>query len=278
LRLATLDWGGAGETLLFLHPNGLCAGFFDPLARRLTDTYRVVGVDLRGHGGSDPPPDRAGLVFDAMAGDVLAVLDRLGVTQCSALGESLGGGVGAIVDRLRPGLVRHLVLCEAIAFDSAAFVRNTPASEGGAAPGNAMAEMTRARRAVWPDRVVVRERYAGRTPFDVVAPEALDAYLRWGFFDRADGQVELACAPEVEAAIYEVTSEPEGAAAAFAHLPNLRGRVTVMHGNASYLPKPWFQAQADAAGAPLRTIEGGHFFLQEDTDRAEALVREALGS
>src|SRR5262245_36068902 len=175
-----------------------------------------------------------------MAGDVLAVLDSLGITQCSALGESLGGGVGAIVDRVRPGIVRHLILCEAIAFDSAAFARNTPASEGGAAPGNAMAEMTRARRAVWPDRAVVRERYAGRPPFDVVAPEALDAYLRWGFFDRADGQVELACAPETEAAIYEVTAEPRGAATAFAYLANLRGRSSVFHGSASYLPAPWF--------------------------------------
>jgi pimeloyl-ACP methyl ester carboxylesterase len=264
--------------LLLLHPNGLCAGFFDPLARRLTDTYRVIGVDLRGHGGSDPPSSRAGLVFDAMAGDVVAVLDRLGVARCVALGESLGGGVGAIVDRFRPGLVRHLVLCEAIAFNSSAFVQNTPASEGGAAPGNAMAEMTRARRAVWPDRAVVRERYGGRPPFDVVAPESLDAYLRWGFFDRADGQVELACAPETEAAIYEVTAEPQGAAAAFAHLAHLRGRVSVLHGSTSYLPKPWFQAQADAAGAPLVTIDGGHFFLQEDADRAEALVREALAS
>ena len=53
--------------------------------------------------------------------------------------------------------------------------------------------------------------------------------------------------------------------------------MTVFHGSASYLPAPWFQAQADAAGASLRAIEGGHFFLQEDTDRAEYLVREALG-
>src|SRR4029434_5532771 len=116
---------------------------------------------------------------------------------------------------------------------------------GGAAPGNAMAEMTRARRAVWPDRAVVRARDAGRPPFDVVAPEALDAYLRWGFFDRADGQVELACAPETEAAIYEVTSEPVGAAVAFEHLSAMSGRVSVLHGSTSYLPRQWFQAQAD---------------------------------
>jgi len=123
----------------------------------------------------------------------------------------------------------------------------------------------------------VRARYGGRPPFDVVAPEALDAYLHYGFFDRADGQVELACAPETEAAIYEVSAEPVGSAVAFAHLGAMRGRLSVFHGSTSYLPEPWFRDQADAAGTELRTIDGGHFFLQEDTVRGEALVREVLG-
>ena len=40
----------------------------------------------------------------------------------------------------------------------------------------------------------------------------------------------------------------------------------------------WFRAQADRAGAPFVPIDGGHFFLQEDTDRAEQLVRTHLGT
>lgn len=256
-----------------LHPNGLCAGFFDPLAQRLTDSFRVVAVDLRGHGRSDAPSSREGLLLPLLAGDVLAVIDEYGFSEFSALGESLGGGVATMVDQARPGAMRRLVLCEGIVFDSSAFRR--PASEDGL-PGNAMAEMTRARRVVWPDRDVVRERYAARTPFDVVAPEALNAYIRWGFFDRSDGQVEMACAPETEAAIYEMPPLPSGPGAAFAHLPALAAQCSVLHGNGSYLPQPWFQAQADAAGVPLQTIPGGHFFLQEDTARGEVLVREAL--
>ena len=55
-----------------------------------------------------------------------------------------------------------------------------------------------------------------------------------------------------------------------------RGRVAVFHGSASYLPEPWFRAQADAVGVELQTIRGGHFFLQEDTARGEAIVRKAL--
>ena len=260
--------------MLLLHPNGLCAGFFDPLARRLTDSFRVVGIDLRGHGGSEPPPRRAGLAYLPMAADVVAVLDALGVDSFSTVGESLGGGVGAVVDQLRPGTMRHLVLCEGIAFNAHAFPGGAGPGEGGS--GNFMADIARARRAVWPDRESVRTRYAGRAPFDVVAPEALDAYLRWGFFERADGQVELACGPETEAAIFEVTSESGGAVVAFDHLAAMAGRVSVFRGDASYLPEPWFQAQADAAGATLQTIPGGHFFLQEDTARGEAIIRTAL--
>lgn len=274
LRHVALDWGGVGETLVLLHPNGLCAGFFHPLAQRLTDTFRVVGVDLRGHGGSAAPHTRAGLRYEPMAADVVAVLDALGVDTFCAVGESLGGGVGAVVDRLRPGAMRHLVLCEGIAFDAHAFPQGRSPGEGGT--GNYMADIARARRAVWPDRAAARARYSARPPFDVVAPEALDAYLRWGFVDRDDGQVELACAPETEASIFEVTSEAGGAVVAFDHLADMGGRVTVFHGDASYLPAEWFRAQADAADAELHTIPGGHFFLQEDTARGEAIVRGAL--
>jgi hypothetical protein len=44
LHIAALDWGGDGTPLLLLHPNGLCAGLFEPLALRLRDTFRPVGT------------------------------------------------------------------------------------------------------------------------------------------------------------------------------------------------------------------------------------------
>ena len=50
----------------------------------------------------------------------------------------------------------------------------------------------------------------------------------------------------------------------------------MLRGTTSDLPGEWFAAQAERAGAPLVTIEGGHFFVQEDTTRAEALVWEHL--
>jgi pimeloyl-ACP methyl ester carboxylesterase len=273
VRVAALDWGGDGEPLLLLHPTGFCAGFFEPLARRVRDRYRPIGIDARAHGGTDSPPTRAGFSFTEIAGDVVAVLDELGINGCVALGESLGGGVGVLVDAARPGVIRRLLLCEAIAFDRSTF-GDRPIEE--LPKDNYMATIARKRRPVWPDRATVRESYGSRPPLDVLAPEFLDAYLRWGFVDRPDGMVELACTPADEATMFEVAAEPDGAVAAWSHLDTLSCDATVVIGDSSNLPRPWFEAQAERAGAPCVVVPGSHFFLQEDVDRAERLVREHL--
>ena len=139
-----------------------------------------------------------------------------------------------------------------------------------------MSAVARERRAVWPDRETVRSSYASRPPMNVLEPAALAAYVRYGFRDRDDGQVELACAPEVEARCFEAAAEPEGAPHAFSHLPQFRGSLVVASGDHSNLPAEVFAAQAEAAGAPALQLDGDHFFPQEDTGRTVALVREHL--
>jgi len=142
--IGALDWGGDGPPLVLLHPNGFCAGVFDPLARALRTDYRVVGVDLRGHGTSTAPTTFEDCGFVAAATDVVAMLDHLGLDEVAILGESLGGGTGILVDRLQPGRVRALLLCEPIAM---------PATDGlpGRTDENPMSAMARKRRAVWPE-------------------------------------------------------------------------------------------------------------------------------
>ena len=197
------------------------------------------------------------------------------MTRWAALGESLGGGVCSLIDQARPGATRAVMLCEAIAFEVPPRPpRPTPT---GAPGGNSMAAIARKRRAVWPDRATVLASYASRPPLDVLAPEALAAYVRWGFVDRPDGQVELACPPEAEATIFEMSSDDRGASAAWRHLAARTMPTVVLAGTRSELPFAWFEAQAERAGAPLVAVPGGHFFLQEDTDRAEQLVRTHLG-
>src|SRR5262245_36153765 len=78
LRLATLDWGGRVQTLVFLAGLGNTAHVFDQFAPLFTDEYRVIGVTRRGFGASSRPT--TGYDASQLGEDVLTVLDRLAIT------------------------------------------------------------------------------------------------------------------------------------------------------------------------------------------------------
>ena len=82
---------GAGRPLVLVHGITESRRTWDPLvAPLLAAGYRVIAVDLRGHGGSSrmAPYDLA-----TMAGDLGAVLDAEGVHDALLVGHSLGGAV-----------------------------------------------------------------------------------------------------------------------------------------------------------------------------------------
>jgi pimeloyl-ACP methyl ester carboxylesterase len=266
-HLRVLDWGGSGPPVVLLHPNGFCGGLYEPVARGLRPHARPIAVDLRGHGGSSKPDDPSGYRFARLAADVVAALDQLGLRAVAGVGGSLGGAVAVLVDRIDPGRWTRLLLAEPVAFPAPPVV---PAGE------NPMAAGARRRRRTFASREQMLEAYRRRDPLAQLAPEALEAYVRWGTHED-DAGVHLCCPPEIEATIFEVSSTPEGAADAWEHLPHLSCPATILAGRDTFLPDA-FDAQAERAGARLETVPGGHFVLHEDTGRGVDLIRRhALG-
>lgn len=266
VRLRALDWGGPDPAVVLLHPNGFCAGLYAPLADRLRVVARPIAIDLRGHGASSAPAGADSYAFEQLAADVSEVLDGLGLRGVAGVGGSLGGAVAVLVDRLDPGRWSRLLLAEPVAFPA-------PDADTGRAPlveENPMAAGARRRRDRFPDRAAVVEAYRDRPPLSQLAPEALDAYARWGTVEDGD-VVRLACRPEVEATIFEVSAGPDGAAAAWSHLPQLSVPTTIVAGAETFLPDVFAQ-QAGRAGAELVTVSGGHFVLHEDTARGVELI------
>jgi pimeloyl-ACP methyl ester carboxylesterase len=60
----------------------------------LTDSFQVILMDARGHGRSDKPHDEAAYTMELRTGDVLAVLDAVGVDRVHYWGYSMGGRTG----------------------------------------------------------------------------------------------------------------------------------------------------------------------------------------
>ena len=132
------------------------------------------------------------------------------------------------------------------------------------------------RRVMWGSREEMVASYGSRPPLDRLDPEALRAYVRWGTVPSGNGCVELACPPEVEAAIFGAPPVLEGVVAAWDHLARLTAPATILAGKDG-LPTEWFEEQAARAGAPLEVVDGGHFFLHEDSDRGAALIDRHVG-
>lgn len=72
--------------------------------------YRLILIDARGHGLSDKPHDPDAYRAACWAGDVVAVLDDLGIPQAHFLGYSMGGRIGFMLAAYAPECCRSLIL------------------------------------------------------------------------------------------------------------------------------------------------------------------------
>lgn len=79
----------------------------------LRRTRQAVALDLRGHGRSEPPKD-GDYTVAAMAGDVAAVADTLGLDQFVLVGHSMGGGAALVYAGAHPDRVAGLLLVDPI--------------------------------------------------------------------------------------------------------------------------------------------------------------------
>lgn len=80
---------GCGKPLVLLHGFGGCVQNWHPFTSELAEHYRLIVVDLRGHGRSTNPENK--FTHREAARDVFLLLDKLGVDHFSAMGISSGG-------------------------------------------------------------------------------------------------------------------------------------------------------------------------------------------
>lgn len=80
---------GEGRPVVLLHGITLRADAWAPQFHLLADRYRVIALDLRGHGGSVAGDDGYGL--PRLAADLASVLDGLDLRDALVVGHSMGG-------------------------------------------------------------------------------------------------------------------------------------------------------------------------------------------
>lgn len=111
-RFHYTEWGEpSAPPVLLLHGVTGHARTWDEEARALADRYRVLALDQRGHGDSDPAPD-GDYSTDALVGDVAALVHTLALKPLRLVGLSLGGRVAIAFAARYPEAVERLVVVD----------------------------------------------------------------------------------------------------------------------------------------------------------------------
>ena len=272
VEIALLDWGGDGPLAFLHHANGFCAAVWGCVAERLRHRYRVVAMDARGHGDSTRPPNPSDYVWEHFANDLVAVVERLvgelGRERVAlAAGHSFGGTSTAVAAAKRPDLFERIALVDPVMPPPPELL-----AEFANHARRPLAELARSRRAVWPSREAVRESWSRDShAFHGWDRRALELYIQEGFHDRDDGQVELKCAPEVEASVFDRNASMDP----FQYAPAIEASTLILWAARESFPRGLYERlAATVAGARIEDLDAGHLLPMEVPDLvAEHLLR-----
>ncbi|WP_416775862.1 alpha/beta fold hydrolase [Xenorhabdus budapestensis] len=110
-RISVLDTGGNRLPVLLIHGNSSSKEIFRHQIEYFKKDYRVLALDLPGHGASSNASDpRQTYSMPGYARTVIEVLDKLGINRVVVLGWSLGGHIGLEMLALYPKMI-GLMIC-----------------------------------------------------------------------------------------------------------------------------------------------------------------------
>jgi pimeloyl-ACP methyl ester carboxylesterase len=115
LQLAAQSWGDENlPPLLALHGWLDNSASFERLAPFLSQHYRVIALDLPGHGASAHLPPGLPYHYVDYVRAAIAAADALRLDRFSLLGHSLGAGIASLAAAAAPSRVRELLLVEGL--------------------------------------------------------------------------------------------------------------------------------------------------------------------
>lgn len=99
---------GIGESLIFIHGNGLNSRVFSKMFNYFSKKYKVIAVDTRGHGLSNS--GEIPYTIELLADDFIKFCDVKKIERASIIGYSDGANIALLIAKKRPELINKLVI------------------------------------------------------------------------------------------------------------------------------------------------------------------------
>ncbi len=223
------SYGRSAKTLVLVHGWTCDETFWASNIPGLSKRYRVLTVDLPGHGQSDAAPEYS---MDAFADAVSAVMTQAGVKRATLVGHSMGGPVLLAFARRHPEQVTALVAVDAAFSD----------------PQSAARSKAKGRSFLGPDALVAREAIVRGMFSAATMPATREHILR----------VMLATPEEVADGAIQGMRDPEFWREDRIDLPFLE----IAAGSSAYIKLAALRSRFPRA--QIRRVRGtGHFLMME---------------
>ena len=256
LRIHYVDWGGEGKPpFVMVHGLDRVARTFDHLATRFTSKYRVLAIDMRGHGDSGWDPQGRYLVEDHV-GDLEGVVGQLELRDLVLWGNSTGGRVVQVFAGKHPELVSR-VISEDVGPERPRQIADN------------YAKRVQQEQAGWASQDELLAQLRKSNPR--MSPAVLEPYVRYGTKKRADGRIEWKRDPQLVKGF--VATE------LWRYVRNIKAPILYIIGGRSNIVPPETQDELRKTlpNAQLVTIpDVGHYPSDEKTDEVVTIVNRFL--
>lgn len=213
VQLALWEQIGEGTPMLFTHATSFHGRSWTPIIDQLPGR-NCLTVDLRGHGLSSKPAPP--YLWSAFGEDVAALAGRLQLRGAIGVGHSMGAHSLAYAAILAPDAFSELILLDPVIMPPSYYTG-----------GEREPHFARKRRNRWSSWQEMLERFAGRPPFVQWDRAMLKAYCEHALLPvPGEDGYQLACAPEIEASVYENSGQLD--ANLHARLGEVKAAVTIV--------------------------------------------------
>jgi 2-succinyl-6-hydroxy-2,4-cyclohexadiene-1-carboxylate synthase len=101
---------GSGPPIVALHGFAGSMASWSDFVHDASKRYKIITIDLLGHGGSDFPKDSARYSAEHTGADIIAVMTKLGIGSACWLGYSMGGRIALLTAVSNPEKFTGLIL------------------------------------------------------------------------------------------------------------------------------------------------------------------------
>ncbi|HVN14743.1 MAG TPA: alpha/beta hydrolase [Anaerolineales bacterium] len=208
MSIPSLDFGGHGLPLHFLHANGYPPESYQPLLQLMAAQYHVFGMFLRPLWPDSKPEEVKD--WHIFSDDLLKFLDEQKTESIIGVGHSIGAIVTLRAALREPNRFRALILFDPVLFPpNFIFTWNVLRMLKLSTQVHPKISGALKRRRTFDDLDTVFRGYRRREVFRFFSDESLRAYIEGMTQTKADGGFELVFSPEWETRIYSTGISPD---------------------------------------------------------------------